>query len=187
MSYKSRGTSWPAERLSSHPEGSSSMRLTDRTVSYVCHVPSPLMKSHFALLPTWVAAFPKSKAITPALQWAGDDSCLWHVSDSSPAAWQRFRLALILQPMGNSLGELWMTVFSKWVTCVSLLGARCRTNLGIFVVADLSPRRPGSVHMGFLVDKVALGWGFRVSPCHYHSTVALHTHIIWRTNSVAAV
>jgi hypothetical protein len=41
------------------------------------------------------------------------------------------------------------------------------------LVAGLSPRRPGfvpgSIHVGFVVDKVAI----------YHSTVALQTHIIW--------
>jgi hypothetical protein len=49
------------------------------------------------------------------------------------------------------------------------------------LVADLSPRR--SVHLGFMVDKVALGqvfsefFGFPL--LIYHSTVALQTHIIW--------
>jgi hypothetical protein len=46
------------------------------------------------------------------------------------------------------------------------------------LVAGLSPRRfgfdPGSVHVGFVVDKVALGQVFSpctsVSPCQYHST-----------------
>jgi hypothetical protein len=58
------------------------------------------------------------------------------------------------------------------------------------LVACLSQRRPGfspgSVHFGFAVDKVALGqvqisefFGF---PCHYHLTVALHTHITWGMN-----
>jgi len=53
------------------------------------------------------------------------------------------------------------------------------------LVAGLSPRRPGfapgSVHVGFVVDKVALGQVFlrvlRFSPVNIHSTVALHTHI----------
>jgi hypothetical protein len=54
------------------------------------------------------------------------------------------------------------------------------------LVAGLSPRRPGfapgSIYVGFVVDKVTLGqvfsefFGF---PCQYHSTVALRTHIIW--------
>jgi hypothetical protein len=47
----------------------------------------------------------------------------------------------------------------------------------------LSPRRPGSIHVGFVVDKVALGQVFlralRFSPSIYHSTFALQTHIIW--------
>jgi hypothetical protein len=44
-------------------------------------------------------------------------------------------------------------------------------------------RRPltGSVHVGYVVDKVALGHVFSLTssvfPCQYHSTVALHTHI----------
>ena len=41
------------------------------------------------------------------------------------------------------------------------------------LVAGLSPRRPGfdpgSVHVGFVVDKVALG---QVFPCQFHSTGA---------------
>jgi hypothetical protein len=52
------------------------------------------------------------------------------------------------------------------------------------LVAGLSQRSPGFdlglVHVGFVVDKVAMGRGFvRVIwfPCQYHSTVALHTHI----------
>jgi hypothetical protein len=48
------------------------------------------------------------------------------------------------------------------------------------LVAGLSPRRPGfdpgSVHVGFAVDKVALGQVFRPStsvyPCQFHSTCA---------------
>jgi hypothetical protein len=40
---------------------------------------------------------------------------------------------------------------------------------------------PGSVHVGFVVDKVALGQVFFSKlfcfPCRYHSTVALSTHI----------
>jgi hypothetical protein len=48
------------------------------------------------------------------------------------------------------------------------------------LVAALSPRRPGftpgSIDVGFVVDKVPLG---QVFPCQYHSTVALQTHIIW--------
>jgi hypothetical protein len=43
--------------------------------------------------------------------------------------------------------------------------------------------RAGSIHVGFVVDKMALGQVFlRVrlfSPSIYHSTVALQTHIIW--------
>jgi hypothetical protein len=53
------------------------------------------------------------------------------------------------------------------------------------LVAGLSPRRPGfasgSVHVGFVMYKVALEKVFlrvlRVFPCQYHSTVALHTHV----------
>jgi hypothetical protein len=53
------------------------------------------------------------------------------------------------------------------------------------LVARLSPQRPGfapgSVHLGFVVDRVALGQVFfpssLVFPCQYHSTVVLHTHI----------
>jgi hypothetical protein len=52
--------------------------------------------------------------------------------------------------------------------------------------SDLSPRRPGfapgSVHVGFVVDKVALGQVFlrvlRFSLSVYHSTVALQNRII---------
>jgi hypothetical protein len=46
------------------------------------------------------------------------------------------------------------------------------------------PRRlgfaPGSVHVGFVVDRVAVGLGFlRVSIflCQCHSTVSLHTYV----------
>jgi hypothetical protein len=38
---------------------------------------------------------------------------------------------------------------------------------------------PGSIHVGFLVDIVAVGQVFSSYsgfPCQYHSTVALHTH-----------
>jgi hypothetical protein len=55
------------------------------------------------------------------------------------------------------------------------------------LVAGLSPQRPGfeprSIHVGFVVDEVALDRffsefvGFPLSI--YHSTVALQTHIIW--------
>jgi hypothetical protein len=48
------------------------------------------------------------------------------------------------------------------------------------LAAGLPPRRPGfnpgSVHVGFMVDKVALGQVFlrvlRVFPCQFHSTGA---------------
>jgi hypothetical protein len=61
-----------------------------------------------------------------------------------------------------------------------------------WLVAGLSPRRsgfaPGSIHVGFVVDKVALGQVFSPSssvfPCQYHSTVALQTHIIWRIRNM---
>jgi hypothetical protein len=46
--------------------------------------------------------------------------------------------------------------------------------------AGLSSRRPASVHVEFLLDKVALGQAFlRVHrfPCQYHSTMDLYTHI----------
>jgi hypothetical protein len=53
------------------------------------------------------------------------------------------------------------------------------------LVAGISQRSTGftsgSVHVGFVVDKVALGqvsselFGF---PCQYHSTVALYTYIV---------
>jgi hypothetical protein len=53
------------------------------------------------------------------------------------------------------------------------------------LVADLSPFSPGfapmSIHVGFAVDKVALGQIFlrvlRFFSCQYHFTVVLHTHI----------
>jgi hypothetical protein len=55
------------------------------------------------------------------------------------------------------------------------------------LVAGLSPRSPGfapgSIHVGFVVVKVALGRFFSeflgFPPSIYHSTVALQTHIIW--------
>jgi hypothetical protein len=52
------------------------------------------------------------------------------------------------------------------------------------LVAGLSQRRPGSIHVGFVVDKVALGQVslrvLRFSPLSiYHRTVTLQTHIIW--------
>jgi hypothetical protein len=53
------------------------------------------------------------------------------------------------------------------------------------LIAGLSPWRPWfvprSFHVGFVVDKVALGQVFLLSPSvfpwQYHSIVALHTHI----------
>jgi hypothetical protein len=58
------------------------------------------------------------------------------------------------------------------------------------LVAGLSPRRPAfatrSVHVGFVVDKVALGQVFLrvlVFPYQYHSTVAFHTCITWGMNN----
>jgi hypothetical protein len=49
---------------------------------------------------------------------------------------------------------------------------------------------PGSIHVGFVVDKVALGQVFLLSslvfPCQYHSTVALQTHIIWEMRNMLA-
>jgi hypothetical protein len=60
------------------------------------------------------------------------------------------------------------------------------------LVAGLSSRRPGfapwSIHVGFVVDKVALGqvfsefFGFPLSI--YNSIVALQTHIIWGMRNV---
>jgi hypothetical protein len=56
------------------------------------------------------------------------------------------------------------------------------------LVAGLSPRRPvfapGTIHVGFVVDKVALGQGFPLSI--YHSTVALQTYIIWGMRDILA-
>jgi hypothetical protein len=53
-----------------------------------------------------------------------------------------------------------------------------------WLVASLSLLRlgfaPGSVYVGFVVDKVALGQvssEFFTFPCQYYSTMALHTHI----------
>jgi hypothetical protein len=62
-----------------------------------------------------------------------------------------------------------------------------------WLVAGLSPRSTGfaagSIHVGFVVDKVALGQVFlrvlRFFPCQYHSTVALQTHIIWGMNNMS--
>jgi hypothetical protein len=57
---------------------------------------------------------------------------------------------------------------NKKCVCVSLL-----PTTRIHIIAGFPPRRPGSDHMGFVVDKVALGqvsskyFGF---PCHLHST-----------------
>jgi hypothetical protein len=52
------------------------------------------------------------------------------------------------------------------------------------LVAGLSPRRPGfapgSIHVGFVVDKVALGRfspSISVSPAKYHSTIAPYSSI----------
>jgi hypothetical protein len=60
-----------------------------------------------------------------------------------------------------------------------------------WLVAGHSPRRsgfaPGSIHVGFMVDKIALRQVFlRVLrfPCQCHSTVALQTHIIWGMNNM---
>jgi hypothetical protein len=65
------------------------------------------------------------------------------------------------------------------------------------LVAGLSPRRPvfapGTIHVGFVVDKVALGqvpppppefFGFPLSI--YHSTVTLQTYIIWGMRDMLA-
>jgi hypothetical protein len=55
------------------------------------------------------------------------------------------------------------------------------------LVTCLSARRtgfaPGSVHVGLVVDEVALG---QVFLRHYHTTVSPHTHIIWRMNNSPA-
>jgi hypothetical protein len=52
---------------------------------------------------------------------------------------------------------------------------------------SLRPRfAPGLVHVEFVVDKVALGQvflSFSVFPYHYHSSVALYTHVTWGMNS----
>jgi hypothetical protein len=53
------------------------------------------------------------------------------------------------------------------------------------LVAGLSPWRPrfapGSVHVGFVVDKMAFGQVFSPSssvfPYQYHYTMALHAHV----------
>jgi hypothetical protein len=42
-------------------------------------------------------------------------------------------------------------------------------------------RRPGSVYVGFLVNRVVLGLFFSSSsgfPCQRHSTVAVHTRVL---------
>jgi hypothetical protein len=50
------------------------------------------------------------------------------------------------------------------------------------LVPSLSLRRPGSVRVGFVMDKVAEGQVFLPSsslfPCQYHSTEAAHSYII---------
>jgi hypothetical protein len=62
------------------------------------------------------------------------------------------------------------------------------------IIAGLSKRRrgfaPGPIHVGFVVDEVAVGqvfsefFDFPLSV--YHSTVALHTHINWKINNMSA-
>jgi hypothetical protein len=54
------------------------------------------------------------------------------------------------------------------------------------IVASLSPRRLRSVHVGFVVDKVALGQVFSKFLsflCLYLSTVAPYSYAIWVMNS----
>jgi hypothetical protein len=55
------------------------------------------------------------------------------------------------------------------------------------LVAGLSPRKPGSLHVGFVVYKVALGQDFlrvvRFFPCQHYSTMAFHTHHLAMNNS----
>jgi hypothetical protein len=53
------------------------------------------------------------------------------------------------------------------------------------LVPGVSPRRsafaPGSVHVGFVTEIVALEQVFSKLfgyPCQYHSTIALHTHVL---------
>jgi hypothetical protein len=58
------------------------------------------------------------------------------------------------------------------------------------LVAVLYTRKAGfvpwSVHVGFVIDKVIFCPDFSPSSyvvsCHYHSTVAPYSYIIWRTN-----
>jgi hypothetical protein len=59
------------------------------------------------------------------------------------------------------------------------------------LVTGLPPRRsgfaPGSVHVGFVVDRVAMGQVFlavlRFFPVSIIITPGLHTHIIWGKNN----
>jgi hypothetical protein len=56
--------------------------------------------------------------------------------------------------------------------------------------SHISPQWPGSVHVVFVVYKVAPGQvlfstSSLVFPCHYHSTVALYVHIMLNSRSVA--
>jgi hypothetical protein len=96
---------------------------------------------------------------------------------------------------GNINVRLWQShCFFSGPLLSSLSGVPLRYTPGAVLwfrslFAGLSPRRPGfapgSIHVGFAVDKVTLGQVFYPSsslfPCQYihHSTVALQTHIIW--------
>jgi hypothetical protein len=61
------------------------------------------------------------------------------------------------------------------------------------VSSSLSLQRPkfapGSAHMGFMADKVAMGQVFLrvflVFLCQHHFTVAFHTHITWHMSKTS--
>jgi hypothetical protein len=58
-----------------------------------------------------------------------------------------------------------------------------------WLVPSLSQRRPESVHVGFVVDRLALGQGFlRVLPFFPLVIISqeLHIHIIWGINNKAS-
>jgi hypothetical protein len=119
-------------------------------------------------------------------------SARWSVLENSvkspanePSAWYKGRCEQMIHSSSRSCQLLWSTKFRNSVCGNPLLISvlPVDTSWLRLVAAGFSPRRPGfaprSVHVGLVVDRVALGQVFSPSPsvfpCHYHSAAALYS------------
>jgi hypothetical protein len=97
-------------------------------------------------------------------------------------------------------GNLWRE--TSWIKCkLNEASVPCslRRNMSVWmksyfggamaqvVIAGLSPRRPGTVHMGFVVDRVALGqvfiWVLWFSPSIYFHCGPPYSYTVWQIDN----